>query len=167
MMLKPSSGAIVTGAGLASAGEPIFQRLEPDRARGERLARERGGIGGVEEDEVRAAVGDHPGNLRRGGGRLDRRRDAPRAQRPEEHDRLRHRRIGNHRHCLALRRAVALQSGRDAIHRAIERGIAQLGRAVGDRALARLAGGMKADQIGQQPERPGEHLGRIGHDLSR
>ncbi len=68
---------------------------------------------------------------------------------------------------MPLGRAVALQRGGDTVHRAIERGISEFVMAVGDGELVRLACGMKTDQIGQQPERPGEHLGRIDHDLSR
>lgn len=111
------------------------------------------GIGGVEEDDVRAAVRDHPRDLFGGGRWLDRCGDRSGAQRAQERHRLRDARIGYRRHRLPLPRSVALQRRRDAIHQAIERTVTHPGIVIGDRQRVGLTLRMRADEIGERAER--------------
>ena len=172
MMLKPSSGAIATGsaAGRYLGREPgvEFFGVEADLLCGDRLAGDRGRILVIDEHHRRPAIRDHRREELEGCRRRERRRDAPGAERADEHRAILDRGGSDDRHRLALLYAVALKCGGYAVHQPVKVSIMKHlhVRCQGDLRAPPLAG-VAPDQIRQCGEFAGEQVGGEGWSAMR
>ena len=113
--------------------------------------------GGIEEQDPRPAIGDHRGELRRRGRRLERRGNAAGPQRAEKGTGIFDRRRAEDRDRYVPGQPFALKRRGNTVEHRVERGIADRPVLADHRRLVRPLLRMAADQIGQCGEFAGEH----------